>query len=52
MIEGVERLLRRAHRPMRERSRKEMTLAAYKLQSCERDYRSSARGSWDSFIDD
>lgn len=52
MIEGVERLLRRAHRPMRERSRKEMTLAAYKAQSCERDYRTNERGSWDSFIDD
>lgn len=52
MIEGVERLLRRARRPMRERSRKEMTLAAYKVQSSERDYRSRERGSWDSYIDD
>ncbi len=52
MIDGIEHLLRRARRPMRERSRKEMTLAAYKVQSHERDYRRKKRGSWDSFIED
>jgi hypothetical protein len=52
MIHGVERLLRRAHGPIPERSRKEMTLAAYKVQSCEQDFRNSSRGLWDSYIDD
>ncbi len=52
MISQVERLLRRANRPMRERARKEMSLSAYKMQSCERDYRSSKRASWDAYIED
>jgi len=52
MVSKVERLLRRARRPMRERSRKEMTLAAYKQSACEPDYRSNPRGSWDSYLDD
>lgn len=52
MIHAVERLLARARRPMRERSRKEMTLAAYKVQASEPDYRQNARMSWDSYIDD
>lgn len=52
MISRVERLLVRARRPLHERSRKEMTLAAYKMQSCEADFRSSKRASWDSYIDD
>jgi len=52
MVSKIERLLLRARRPLQERSRKEMTLAAYKLQSCEVDYRTDQRASWDSFIDD
>ncbi len=52
MVSRVERLLLRARRPLQERSRKEMTLAAYKMQSCETDYRTDQRASWDSFIDD
>jgi len=52
LIKGIERLLRRAYRPIRERSRKEMTLAAYKVQCSEMDYRSQDRGTWHSFIDD
>jgi Ca-activated chloride channel family protein len=52
MIHAVDRLLRRANRPMLERSRKEMTLAAYKVQACEPDYRKNTRMCWDSYIDD
>jgi len=52
MIHAVDRLLHRANRPMQERSRKEMTLAAYKIQASEPDYRKNARMSWDSYIDD
>ncbi len=52
MVSRVERLLLRARRPLHERSRKEMSLAAYKMQSCEADFRSNKRASWDSFIDD
>jgi Ca-activated chloride channel family protein len=52
MVHAVDRLLSRARRPMHERSRKEMTLAAYKMQTCEPDHRSKARMSWDTYLDD
>jgi Ca-activated chloride channel family protein len=52
MIEQVARLLRRARRPIQERQRKEMTLAAYKVQASEPDYRAASRPAWDTFLDD
>ncbi len=52
MISGINRLIRRADRPMRERARKEMSYSAYKMQSCETDYRRKKRSSWDSYIED
>ena len=51
MIRPLGRLLRRARRPMVERSRKEVTLAAYHMQKGESDKRFKLRDDWTSFIE-
>lgn len=51
MVYPLERLLRRAHRPMHERSRKEVTLQAFHMQKGTRDARHVERDDWSSFLD-
>jgi len=52
LVRRIARLLKRARRPMEERSRKEVTLFAYHEQKGTIDHRSTPRGDWDRFISD
>jgi hypothetical protein len=52
VLDQVNRLFRRAMRPIAERSRKEMFLLSKKQARAERDHRVHDRGEWHDHMDE